>query len=77
MGFDNDLTVEKVKTLIRKQNGVCNNCNCDLKIEYTLKTDNNFLWIELISDKDICTLISKCYTGDVILQRVRGFECFA
>jgi hypothetical protein len=33
-GFDNDLTVEKVKTLIQKQNGVCNICNCDLKIEY-------------------------------------------
>jgi hypothetical protein len=33
-GFDNDLTVEKVKTLIRKQNGVCNICNCDLKIDY-------------------------------------------
>ena len=33
-GFDNDLTVEKVKTLIQKQNGVCNICNCELKIEY-------------------------------------------
>jgi len=33
-GFDNDLTVEKVKTLIQKQNGECNICNCDLKIDY-------------------------------------------
>jgi hypothetical protein len=33
-GFDNDLTVEKVKTLIPKKNGMCNNCNCDLKIDY-------------------------------------------
>jgi hypothetical protein len=39
-----------------------------------LKTDNNFLWIELIADKDICALKSKCYAGVVILQRVRGFE---
>ena len=34
-GFDNDLTLEKVKTLIQKQNGTCNMCNCDLKFDYT------------------------------------------
>jgi hypothetical protein len=34
-GFENDLTVEKVKTLIRKQNGMCNICNCNLNIGYT------------------------------------------
>jgi hypothetical protein len=37
-------------------------------------TDNNFLSIELIADKDICVLMSKCYDGAVILRRVRGFD---
>ena len=34
-----------------------------------LMTDNNFLWIELIADKDMCTLISKCCAGAVILRK--------
>ena len=33
-GFDNDLTVSKVKRLIQKQHGTCNICNCDLKFYY-------------------------------------------
>jgi len=41
-GFDNDLTVEKVKTLIQKQNGLCNICNCDLKMEYSPKDRQQF-----------------------------------
>ena len=32
-------------------------------------TDNNFVWIELIVDKDICVLISKCYDRAVILRK--------
>ena len=32
-------------------------------------TDDNFLWIELIADKDICVLISKPYAGAVILRK--------
>ena len=33
-GFDNDLTLSKVKKLIEKQHGTCNICNCDLKFYY-------------------------------------------
>ena len=39
-----------------------------------LTTDNNFLWIELISDKDICVLISKSYAGAVILRKEIDFN---
>ena len=37
-------------------------------------TDNNFLWIELIADKDICVLISKSYAGAVILRKEIDFK---
>ena len=37
-------------------------------------TDNNFLWIELIADKDICVLISKSYAGVVILRKEIDFN---
>jgi hypothetical protein len=37
-------------------------------------TDNNFLWIELIADKDICVLISKSYAGAVILRKEIDFN---
>ena len=33
-GFDNDLTLDKIKTLITYQNAACNICNCDLKFDY-------------------------------------------
>jgi len=39
-----------------------------------LMTDNNFLWIELIADKDMCTLISKCCAGAVILRKEIDFN---
>jgi len=39
-----------------------------------LMTDNNFLWIELIADKDICVLISKSYAGAVILRKEIDFK---
>ena len=41
-GFDNDLTIEKVKKLIMKQNGTCNICNCDLKFEYSSNDRQQF-----------------------------------
>ena len=33
-GYDNDITLSKIKQLIEKQNGTCNICNCDLKYYY-------------------------------------------
>jgi hypothetical protein len=39
-------------------------------------TDNNFLWIELIADKDICVLISKSYAGAVILRKEIDFNAY-
>ena len=33
-GFQNDLKVSKIKTLVQNQNGMCNICNCDLKFYY-------------------------------------------
>jgi hypothetical protein len=41
-GLDNDLTVEKVKKLIEKQNGACNICSCDLKLHYLSNDDKQF-----------------------------------
>ena len=41
-GFSNDLTVNKVKTLIDKQNGCCNICNCDLKFNYSSNDRQQF-----------------------------------
>ena len=41
-GLDNNLTIEKVKTLIHKQNGACNICSCDLKFEYSSNDDKQF-----------------------------------
>ena len=41
-----------------------------------LMTDNNFLWIELIADKDICVLISKSYAGAVILRKEIDFNAY-
>jgi len=41
-----------------------------------LPTDNNFLWIELIADKDICVLISKCYVGAVIPRKEIDFNAY-
>ena len=41
-GLNNDLTVNKVKTLINKQNGACNICNCDLKFNYSSNDRQQF-----------------------------------
>lgn len=41
-GLNNDLTVNKVKTLIDKQNGACNICNCDLKFNYSSNDRQQF-----------------------------------
>jgi len=41
-GFKNDLTVDKVKVLLAKQNGACNICNCDLKMFYTPNDHQQF-----------------------------------
>ena len=41
-GFDNDLTIEKVKKLIIKQNSTCNICNCDLKFNYSSNDRQQF-----------------------------------
>jgi ATP-dependent exoDNAse (exonuclease V) alpha subunit len=41
-GLDNDLTVDKVKTLIQKQNGACNICGCDLKMFYKANDREQF-----------------------------------
>ena len=41
-GLDNDLTIDKVKTLIDKQNGCCNICNCDLKFNYSSNDRQQF-----------------------------------
>ena len=41
-GLNNDLTVNKVKTLIEKQNGCCNICNCDLKFNYSSNDRQQF-----------------------------------
>ena len=49
-GFDNDLTIDKVKTLIDKQNGCCNICNCDLKFEY-LSNDRQQFSVDRIDSR--------------------------
>ncbi len=41
-GFANDLTVDKVKVLLAKQNGACNICNCDLKMFYAPNDPQQF-----------------------------------
>ena len=41
-GFENDLTVDKVKVLLAKQNGACNICNCDLKMFYAPNDPQQF-----------------------------------
>jgi hypothetical protein len=41
-GFANDLTVDKVKVLLAKQNGSCNICNCDLKMFYSPNDPQQF-----------------------------------
>jgi len=41
-GFDNDLTIDKVKVLMLKQNGARNICNCDLKMFYAPNDPQQF-----------------------------------
>ena len=42
-GLDNDLNMTHIKKLIlEKQNGTCNICNCDLKLDYSANDDKQF-----------------------------------
>ena len=41
-GYENDLTVDKVKVLLAKQNSACNICNCDLKTFYAPNDPQQF-----------------------------------
>ena len=42
-GLDNDLNMPHIKKLIlEKQNGTCNICNCDLKLDYSANDDKQF-----------------------------------